>query len=260
MPAKRKNKVKPKLFNKHKKLLWLLALVIISMVSYYIYLNVKSSLIKYKEFGVNVPDKYTVHGIDVSHYQGFINWKSVKKMNIEDIKIDFAFIKATQGVKTLDLHYHQNQFRARNAGIKVGSYHFFVVSKDPLVQAKFFYRNIVTKSGDLLPVIDIEKDFGVSDKNIRKNLKVCLDYLEQKIGKKPIIYTNPGFYHRYLQDEFEEYPLWVSHYNGKNDPDINRKWQIWQISERANINGIKGYVDLNVLKGDLDDLENLTIP
>ena len=84
---------------------------ILLYICYYAYKEFKAGLIKYKAFGIFIPNHYKVHGIDVSRYQQIINWKSVKDMNIEGVSIDFAFLKATQGTQTIDLQYFKNKIK-----------------------------------------------------------------------------------------------------------------------------------------------------
>ncbi|MFN8431265.1 MAG: GH25 family lysozyme [Spirosomataceae bacterium] len=232
---------------------------IVLLLAYFYYQEIKAGYIKYKAFGIYIPSEYSVHGIDVSRYQQIINWKSVKNMEIENVKIEFAFIKATQGVKTIDYHYLQNKLRAKNAGLVVGAYHFFVATKSPQAQAELFIRIASIRSGDLPPVVDVETEYGQSDEKIRKGLKTWLRLVENHYGVKPIIYTNADFYKQKLQGYFDNYPIWVAHYTKMGKPDLDRDWHFWQISEESTINGIKGKVDFNVFNGTREEFEDLLI-
>ncbi len=234
-------------------------ILILIYLAYFLYQEVRSSYAKYREFGVKIPSGYTVHGIDVSKYQGVINWKSVKKMKVADVNIDFAYIKATQGLRTIDLKYYQNIVRARQADMPVGSYHFFLTYRDAREQAELFCNVASIKKGDLPPVIDVEEAKGQSDEKIRKGVKTWCDFVEAKYKVKPIIYTNAGFYSRYLAGHFDDYTLWVAHYKTGKTPNVDRGWSFWQHSEEANINGIYGKVDFNVFNGDLEELEELKV-
>lgn len=228
-------------------------------LSYYFYKEFKAGYIKYKAFGTYIPNNYEIHGIDVSRYQQNINWRSVKDMNVENIKIDFAFIKATQGTKTVDYKYFQNKLRAKSAGLTVGAYHFFVASKDPIAQANLFSKVVSLKTGDLPPVVDVEKEYGQSDEKIRKNLKTFLRLTERKYRVKPILYTHANFYQKHLEGYFEEYPLWVAHYTKMGKPRVGKDWTFWQLSERAHVIGIEGYVDFNVFNGSKQEFNKLKI-
>jgi lysozyme len=260
--AKRYNKAKYKLKPQTKKWLRLLLIVlspILLYTCYYAYKEFKAGLIKYKAFGIYIPDHYEVHGIDVSRYQQIINWKSVKDMNIEGVSIDFAFLKATQGTQTIDLQYFQNRIRARKADVPVGAYHFFVASKDPVQQADLFSKVVQIKRGDLPPVVDIEKEYHQSSVKIRKNLKTWLRLIERRYEVKPIIYTNVDFYKNHLEGYFDSYPVWIAHYTKLREPNINKAWTFWQLSEEATVNGIKGKVDFNVFNGSKEEFEELKI-
>jgi lysozyme len=229
------------------------------IVCYFIFIEVQARFFTYKKFGVRLPKQHEVLGIDVSKYQGNISWNAVKKMEIDGSKIDFAFIKATQGLRTVDLKYYQNIIKARANDLPVGSYHFFLTYRDAEDQAKLFLKIASIKKGDLPPVVDIEEAKGVSAENIRKGLKKWLKTVEKEVGIKPIIYTSAGFYNTYLAEDFSDYPLWVANYNDSDKPKVDAEWVIWQFAEKAHINGIRGNVDLNVLNGDLSDLQELII-
>jgi lysozyme len=229
------------------------------LLGYFAYQEIRSGYIKHREFGVKIPSGFDIHGIDVSKYQGVINWKSVKKMRVQDVSIDFAFVKATQGLQTIDLKYYQNILRARQADVPVGSYHFFLTYRDATDQAKLFCNIASVKKGDLPPVIDVEEAKGQTDEKIRRGVQTWLDYVENKFSVRPIIYTNAGFYERYLAGHFDDYTLWVAHYKTGKKPNVSRDWAFWQHSEEANINGIYGKVDFNVFKGNLEDLEEIKV-
>jgi lysozyme len=76
---------------------------------------------------------------------------------------------------------------------------------------------------------------------------------------KPIIYTNPHFYEKYLIDDFDDYPLWVAHYYQDIPRIEHRDWLFWQHSDCAVIKGIDKPVDLNVFNGDIKDLQQMCI-
>lgn len=237
----------------------LIALPLLIFIGYFFVQEYRSGLIKYKTFGVKVPRGFELYGIDVSKYQGVINWNSVKKMDVESIKINFAFIKATQGLTSMDPKYFRNVLRARMADIPCGSYHFFLTYRDARAQANNFVRVASVKKGDLPPVVDIEEEKNIPPKKIREGLLTWLKLIENKYNVKPIIYTNAGFYKRNLAGYFDDYPLWVAHYREGDSPDTDRPWQFWQLSETAHINGISGKVDFNVFNGSEQEFAQLLI-
>jgi len=219
----------------------------------------EATRVRYKEFGISIPTNYSVHGIDVSRYQQVINWDMVKAMNIQDVQLRFAFIKATEGNETTDSYFRKNWRKAKEAGMIRGAYHFFVATRDGTMQARNFVSTVKLESGDLPPVLDIEQTYGVSKTLLQQRVKAFLYAAELAYGIKPIIYTNADFYQFYLSGEFDDYPLWVAHYLRPVEPRINRNWHFWQHSESGHVNGIKGKVDFNVFNGDSTELANLLL-
>ena len=216
--------------------------------------------VRYPQFGIPIPNEYEIHGIDVSRYQQTISWDAVKEMNVEDIKIGFAFMKATEGINNVDPFFRRNWKKSKESGVIRGAYHFFIASKDGKTQAANFIRRVGLESGDLPPVIDIEQSFGVNAQQVRKELKAWLDAVENYYGVKPIIYTYIDFYEKNLQGHFDEYPLWIAHYLQPHQPRITRKWSFWQHSEQGRVNGIIPKVDFNVFNGDSMEFRELLVP
>ena len=215
----------------------------------------------YKSFNVRIPSGYTVHGIDVSSYQGKINWQKVKAMNDDGVHISFAFIKATEGVLSMDPYFQRNWREAPKAGIICGAYHFFLPQKSGLWQARFFLQTVKVEKGDLPMVVDVEQLYKTSPAKMREQLLSFVNYIENKTGVKPIIYTNISFYQDYLSGYFDDYTLWIAHYY---QPVLNvsskTNWQFWQHSDKARINGINQKVDFNIFKGDSTAFQKLLIP
>ena len=206
----------------------------------------------YTGFGIPIPADFIIHGIDVSRYQGLINWEMVKEMNIDSIQIGFAFIKATEGLESKDPQFAENWREARRVGIPRGAYHFFLPDRDGTLQAKNFISQVPELlPGDLPPVVDIEKLNGTLPAIMRKELLEFITLTKAHYGVKPIIYTFSSFYKDYLQDVFPDNPLWIAHYKLQNKrPALNRDWQFWQHSETARVSGINVPVDMNVFYGD----------
>jgi lysozyme len=219
-----------------------------------------TEFVSYPEFGIPIPSQYEIHGIDVSKYQQQISWEAVSQMRVRNIKLGFAFIKATEGNNNGDPYFKRNWRRARQAGIIRGAYHFFTPSRDGKTQAKNFIDKVEIVSGDLPPVLDIEQINRVSPTQLRKELMEWLDAVELYYGVKPIIYTNAEFYKKYLQGHFDQYPLWVAHYLQPHQPRISRDWSFWQHSEQGRVNGIVSKVDFNVFNGDSAAFRSLLVP
>jgi len=213
----------------------------------------------YKSFNIKIPKNYSIHGIDVSYYQGKINWQKVKSMKEDDVRIHFAFIKATEGVLLVDPYFQRNWREAPKAGIICGAYHFFRPKRDGKTQAKFFLQVVHIEKGDLPPVVDIETLDGVSPLKMRAELSDFLNYVEMKTKVRPIIYTGLKFYEDYLADNFDEYPLWIAHYYQPKLRLDKSKWKFWQHSDKAKITGIGHIVDFNAFNGDSTALAEMLV-
>ena len=243
-------------------LLTVLVLSILGMVSYVVYgwvMERRAHFIRYEAFGIDIPVNYSIHGIDVSKYQHIIDWESVKAMDVDAIRISFAFIKATEGVRNEDVYFKRNWKRAKDAGLARGAYHFFISTKSGRQQAENFIKRVKIEPGDLPPVLDVGQTYGVPGPKLRERVKEWLTIVEEYYGVRPIIYTNVDFYKQNLRDEFDDYPLWVAHYLQKEKPRIYRPWHFWQYSEQGHVNGIFCKVDFNAFFGDSTEFKNLLI-
>lgn len=217
----------------------------------------------YRHFGIRLPDRFTVHGIDVSRYQQRIDWERVANMRVSDKRIHFAFIKATEGSWLQDPFFDYNWKHSRRHGIVRGAYHYFLPDISPYDQARHFVRTVRLRSGDLPPVVDVEERRGMTPGQVRKYLKTFLDLVRQHYGVRPIIYTNRDFYKNHFanQPEFKPYFFWVAHYyvGALSLPD-GSTWHFWQHNDQGRVNGINGWVDFNVFRGDSTELRKLCLP
>jgi lysozyme len=216
--------------------------------------------VTYPEFGIPIPYEYEIHGIDVSKYQRQISWEAVRDMQVQHIKLGFAFMKATEGNNNSDAFFKRNWKKSKQAGIVRGAYHFFIATKDGKTQAVNFMDKVKLESGDLPPVLDVEQTFGASPEQVRNEMKEWLLIVEQYYSVKPIIYTYVDFYEKYLKGYFDGYPLWVAHYLQPHQPRITREWSFWQHSERGRVNGILSNVDFDVFNGDSAAFKALLVP
>ena len=217
----------------------------------------RARFVRYPEFGIAIPESYSIHGIDVSKYQSTIAWEEVKAMQVRKVKLGFAFIKATQGEKNEDPQFARNWKKAREAGMLRGAYHFFIPSGDGTTQARNFIQHVTLEEGDLPPVLDIEQLNGISVTQLKREVKEWLAVAEEHYGVKPLIYTNVDFYNRFLGDDFDAYPLWIAHYYQQQQPRIQRGWLFWQHSDQGQVNGIAAHVDFNVFNGDSAEFRNM---
>ncbi|MCB2406368.1 glycoside hydrolase family 25 protein [Hymenobacter lucidus] len=198
---------------------------------------------------------YTVHGIDVSSYQGIIDWKTVAEHQVR-----FAFIKASEGVTLRDARFRRNWREARAAGVYRGAYHYFQPNYDGAKQANLFTRTVPLSPGDLPPVLDVEAPEFHDVAVMRRGVGTWLRLVERHYGVRPILYSNYSFYKRHLAGHFDDYPLWLAHYEVETPVLPREKWIIWQHSDEAYVPGIRGTVDFNVFQGNFQSLLALRIP
>ncbi|MCB0527199.1 MAG: glycoside hydrolase family 25 protein [Saprospiraceae bacterium] len=218
---------------------------------------------EYKHFGIRIPRGYQVHGIDVSRYQSRVDWERVRNMQVDGIRVSFAFIKATEGSWKEDPEFDSNWRNARRAGIIRGAYHYFLPDISPKDQAKVFTGTVRLLSGDLPPVVDVEETRGMNKAQIQRYTKEFLILLEKRYKVRPILYTNKDFYKRFFAENeaFRDYRFWIAHYHVADfDMPGDQEWHFWQHSDRGNVNGINEPVDFNVFNGDSAALRSICIP
>lgn len=192
-------------------------------------------------------------GIDISQFQGEIDWQAVKASGGV-----FAFARALEGETLPDSRFAANWEGMKAAGIVRGAYHFYVAGDRPEDQASMFSGLVTLEPGDLVPMVDIEYgSIGASaPPDLVSNFRQYLELIEQRFGVTPIIYTNPEFWAEYMDDSFGAYPLWVADY----DVDSRRlplgwnDWVLWQHSGSGSVPGVDGTVDLDIFAGGLDAL------
>lgn len=235
----------------------IIAVCVIALLATYIWINRSvqqkeedARFALYPDYGIELPLGYKIHGIDVSNYQGNIHWPAVAAMKDQDVNIRFAFIKATEGLKSVDKKYTRNWQLARQANITRGAYHFFLATKSGRLQAQNFIKTVQLEPGDLPPVLDVEELYGVRPDSMRSRVASWLRTVEAAYHVKPIIYTGASFYKNFLGKDFDEYPLWVAHYFVKEKPGVEEGWYFWQHNATGKVNGIRTRVDFNVFSGD----------
>lgn len=207
--------------------------------------------ITFKSENINISNTNYLFGIDISHHNGKINWDEVKKSKHP---IKYAFIKATEGKKLVDKRFHYNWKNAKDNGYLVGAYHFYRPNVSSDIQFNHFSSTVKLEKGDLLPVLDIERESSLGKNNLIKGIRNWINLCEIKYGVKPIIYTGRKFYELFLKDEFSDCPLWIASYsNEKSISEID--WDLHQFTENVIIKGIPERVDGNKFKGDIDDLK-----
>ena len=190
-------------------------------------------------------------GIDVSHWQGTIDWAKVKAAGKT-----FAIAKATEGIGFEDDTYDRNKAGAMAQGIKFGAYHFARPgSNDPVKEADWFVNTAGYQHGMLIPTLDLELTGGLGISALTSWVKAWLQRVDSRLGVKPMIYTSPSFWRTYMGDSrwFADNGytvVWVAHW-GVSSPSVpgsswgGRSWTFWQYSSEGTVPGISGRVDLD---------------
>ena len=206
------------------------------------------------------PDGYEIHGIDISHYQGDIDWNKLKMAKIGNSPVKFILIKSTEGSNQLDENFNDNFYQAREYGFIRGAYHFWSNKSTPRQQAYYFLKQVHLEDGDLPPVLDVEhKPKDKSNEEFQRDVLTWLHIVEDKYHVKPILYTYYKFKEAYLNTPvFDDYPYWIAHYYVEKVA-YKGPWKFWQHTDVGKLPGIKGYVDFNIYNGSYYDLRKLTI-
>lgn len=206
------------------------------------------------------PEGYEIHGIDISHYQGEIDWEQLKNAMIEGCPVRFVIIKSTEGASRLDDHFRENFNQVRDYGFIRGVYHFWSNKSSAREQAYYFLDKVHLTEGDVPPVLDIEhKPADKSVDDFQRDVLTWLHIVEDKYHAKPIIYTYYKFKEKYLSAPvFDDYPYWIAHYY-VDKVQYQGKWKFWQHTDAGKLPGIKGYVDFNIYNGSFYDLRKLCI-
>jgi lysozyme len=200
-------------------------------------------------------DRFPVRGIDVSHHQGEIDWGQVGEVDLH-----FAFIKATEGGDFLDTRFGENWKAAAEAGLVRGAYHFFTFCTPGALQAEHYLAVVPPSVGTLPPGVDVE--FAGNCKSwttielIREELEVFLEQLEAAWGRAPILYITSESEDRIIRGHFDRYPKWVRSVffrPGGREPE----WQFWQYTDDGTVPGIDTPVDMNIYRGQPEELSAL---
>jgi len=204
----------------------------------------------------NEEKSLTRHGIDISHYQGNLLKQLPKSVNLE-----FVITKATQGADYIDPDFHNNWREIREKSLIRGAYHFYDSGADALVQAKHFTKVLKDwDNKDMAPILDIEQgslNDSIKPAELQRDLSIYLNHIEDRFGKRPIIYTSYAFAQEYLNNEtFSRYPLWLAEYT-KSPPKVPDVWKstgfkFWQKSQSYHLESEQ--VDFDLYHGLLSDL------
>lgn len=202
--------------------------------------------------GVASAHRLPIHGIDVSKWQGKINWPEVRRAGTK-----FAFIKATEGGDHIDARFSENWYGAAQAGIPRGAYHFVYWCRPAHEQAMWFRQNVPNDPDALPPVLDVE--WNSHSRNCTRQvpreealamIRFMLDDMEAYTGKRPIIYTDINFHKDVLEGELDGYPYWLRSVAAEPEERYrNRQWMLWQYTATGRVPGISNDVDRNAFYG-----------
>lgn len=224
-----------------------------------------------KVTGMNYRIGGSVYGIDVSHFQKDIDWNNLALYcdkngnvygNLPSDKtfmqpVFFAYMKATEGATIKDDMFSVRMTEAERHGIIKGAYHFLHLGSTVDAQLKNFLETATWTHGDLPPALDVEveneiKKYGVT--TLQSMILEWLEKVEKRMGVRPVIYTRESIRNKYLNDSrFKKYQFWIARYSDKG-PD-NFDWQIWQKTEKGQMSGHKGNVDINLFRGNYDSFK-----
>lgn len=202
--------------------------------------------------GVAAAHAMPVQGIDVSYFQGDVDWKKVRKAGVR-----FAYIKATEGGDRVDPNFAENWRGARKAGLARGAYHVMYWCRPAREQASWFVTHVPGDGDTLPPVLDLEWNSysktcpnRISRKHAIAKIKVMLAAMEAHTGKRPLIYTDPTFHRDVLEGQFTGYQFWLRSVAATPEAKYpGRDWTFWQFTTTGRVPGISGAVDRNSFNG-----------
>lgn len=198
------------------------------------------------------PWTYPVHGMDVSKYQGEVDWRAVRGSGMA-----FAYVKATEGGDRVDDGFMDNWRGARAAGIPRGAYHFYYFCRPAAEQAAWFIANVPNDPAALPPVLDMEWNpasptcrLRPPPETVHAEMKTFLDIVGAHYGKRPIVYTSVDFYDDNRLADFHGYHWWLrsvaAHPHDRYD---DRPFLFWQYTGTGIVPGVDGDADINVFHG-----------
>jgi len=196
-------------------------------------------------------DRYPF-GIDISEYQGIIDWVEVKD-SYHDVR--YVLMRSSMGIDGKDKFFERNWSYTKQLGFIRGAYHFYRPNEDAEAQFRNFVETVALEKGDLFPVLDVETPSRKGDKHLVEGVNKWLQLAEKHFGVKPILYTYKNFYNERLTGKVVGYPIWVAAYTEGTDLSmIDHVFH--QYSESERVSGIRTKVDANVFKDSVNTLEN----
>jgi lysozyme len=207
--------------------------------------------------------RYEVRGVDVSHYQGEIDWDVLAAQDL-----DFAWIKATEGAAHTDPRFETSWAAARRTDLLVGAYHFMSFESPGAEQAEHLAAVVPADAGTLPPVVDLEfygtfyEEHPTADE-VHAILDPLVAGIEEHYGVAPIVYATEEAYDLYLAGRYPDLPVWIRSVAWAPRLSDGRAWTLWQYSNRDRLpgyDGVEPYIDMNVFAGTREELAALTLP
>ncbi|MDR7244538.1 glycoside hydrolase family 25 protein [Priestia megaterium] len=190
--------------------------------------------------------------IDISRYQGVIDFKKVAAADVKGV-----YIRLTEGKTYLDPKAYDNYKAAKNAGLRVGFYHYAHTINNPVKEVDFFLKKLGKMKADFPHCLGLEEAKGNTRAQVSTFGLAWMGYLQKKTGIVPILYAGNSFAKSYFTSALGKYPLWIARYSSSNrtkgfnnpgnlgDTPVWSKWAMFQFTDQGKISGIKGYVDIN---------------
>jgi lysozyme len=202
--------------------------------------------------GVDRARSMPVQGIDISKYQGDIDWARVGNAGIR-----FAYLKVSEGGDHVDHRFYENWEGAADAGIARGAYHFMYWCRTAAEQAVWFTQAVPQDPTQLPPVLDAEWNHAsetcpqqTTPEDARAKIRKMLEIMEYHTGKRPVIYTDIAFHRDVLEGHFSGYEFWLRSVAAEpHERFSDRPWTFWQYTATGRVPGIKGDVDRNAFNG-----------
>ncbi len=199
---------------------------------------------------------FPVRGLDVSAYQGDIDWAKVAQAPEH---YAFVYLRANHGLDPDD-HLAKNWAEARAAGLRVGAYQFYDMCEDATEQAALFVKQVPVEPDALPEVVDIESSKECPDLQPKdvflRNLKVFTDIFQTVYGRKPMLYVNGDVYKNYFLGENTSYQLWFANPREKPVLPDGHGWNFWQYAWKGRVQGINDTnIDFDVFQGSRADFD-----
>jgi GH25 family lysozyme M1 (1,4-beta-N-acetylmuramidase) len=206
------------------------------------------------------PASAYVRGVDVSHYRGKVDWTRVQRGGYR-----FAFAEASNGFAA-DWTYWTNRLGAERRQLAFGAFHVAnpagrtrsAIVADAIDEADFFVSVAQPRTGELAPVLDLERTGRLSAASLRLWTSTWLDEVWHQVGARPTIYASPSFWRRSMRDASvfatSGSRLWIAHWHVRAPrvPAANwasTGWSFWQWTDCSHVPGVHGCADGDVFSG-----------